>query len=228
MSSTKRPIDDLFLTTTPIKFPGQEDDWGTGFFYRNGSSDYLVTNRHVLEGEDELVIRLRNKPDPKDTRTHGIDISERPPLTHPDNEIDVALLSLNVDLEDTHHETFTSNNFPDANIVVDIDAPLMVGYPIIESDAFFPVIRNATISTPFGYEHRGGAYFLMDATTHDGTSGSPVLYVTRQVHNYDKTRYLGDRRTFLLGINRGEHDRAQEGSEDLNRVIYAELIEEIL
>lgn len=76
---------------------------GTGFFAirivdKDGNGrPFLVTNRHVFEGEDTIVLRLRKK-DSEAFDTVDVNINENGKAryyVHPDDAIDIAVLPLN-------------------------------------------------------------------------------------------------------------------------------------
>ena len=61
---------------------------------------------------------------------------------------------------------------------IEVGTPvLMVGFPLGFHDTLhhMPVVRRAGIASSFGLRFQGEGYFLTDARTHRGTSGSPVV-----------------------------------------------------
>jgi hypothetical protein len=86
---------------------------------------------------------------------------------------------------------------------------LIVGFPMGFHDTLhhMPVARHAVNASSYGLRFGGEGYFLTDARTHRGTSGSPVVMRTDRP---DATR--GDVPWRLLGVHSA---RLDVGSRDL-------------
>ncbi|POG55734.1 S1 family peptidase [Haloferax marisrubri] len=251
--STVTPI---YQTVTRIRFP-HEEGHATGFFYNSEENTYLVTNRHVVEresGEEELEsIRIftRLAGDLGNREFHDISLiagKNEDWYTHPQNNVDIAVIPLDFDLGsinpsigisdeqsiETGSRAFNSDSIlSDKDRVRAGDRTQIVGYPgqYIDQMYDFPVTRNAIASTQYGLPYNGLPAFLTDARMHPGTSGSPVLAgpVTLIIHegvNLSGAAYR------LLGVHSATLQQATSEGEgrwlDLNTAWYAELIEEII
>lgn len=190
------PINSLYAKSTLITYRNTDDRYelsseasATGFFYRNGDSDYLVTNEHVLvdgEGDqiDVIDILLNNSRDISDYERKSIDLldSEDPKwIGH--SEADIAIIPLDINLDDYANLFYTKSDilprdavYGGSRIVSGGESSAVVGYPLgFTGGNKLPVIRNAMISTPYGVPFNDRPCFLIDARMHDGMSGSPVL-----------------------------------------------------
>lgn len=192
----------IYQTVTRIRFPNNEGH-ATGFFYNTENNTYLVTNRHVLDENEDSD----NNPDSVRIFTRSVDaIQQREyhdlPLAGGENEdwfsppsdsgIDIAVVPLNFELDSVNHRigiyderppetgSLAYNNdsiLSEKSRVLAGDRTQIVGYPGHYTDQLydFPVTRNAIASTQYGFPFNGAPAFLTDARMHPGTSGSPVL-----------------------------------------------------
>ncbi len=144
---------------------------------------------------------------------------------------------------------FESKHFPTSKpmsmIVPGGSSATLIGYPMMFWDRSYPIARNAIISSPYGrtLEELTGSpagipkdTFLIDAVTHDGLSGSPVISTPPASigQNPDNPNTVFKARTLmefdnkmtLLGVHTGEFDRHSELQ--LNTAVYASAITDIL
>ena len=80
--------------------------------------------------------------------------------------------------ETTVYRAFTPDHLHNPTDLVEVGTPLLiVGFPLGFHDALhhMPVVRHAVVASSFGLRFQGQGYFLTDARTHRGTSGSPVV-----------------------------------------------------
>lgn len=164
----------------------------SGFFFERNARLFLVTSRHVMIDEptkhfpDRVEIELHldegnlaastgfSMPlyrDGKSLWRQGEDKS---------GEIDVAVLEIERDAlpETALYRAFTPAHLQDPGQPVDIGSSLLViGFPMGFHDTLhhMPVARHAVNASSFGLRFGGEGYFLTDARTHRGTSGSPVV-----------------------------------------------------
>jgi S1-C subfamily serine protease len=236
-------IDPLLLTATRILTFEQERPLtnASGFFFERDKRLFLVTSRHVLVDEptahypDRLEIELHIDPDNLASSTgfsvplyrdgksawrQGLDTA---------GGIDVAVIEIERSaLPDTVvYRAFTPDHLHRPSDLVEVGAPLLiVGFPLGFHDALhhMPVVRHAIVASSFGLRFQGQGYFLTDARTHRGTSGSPV--VMRISENRPN---LGDLPWTLLGVHSarldlGSRDSLLDEALGLNCAWYADII----
>lgn len=191
MATGPSQIKPYFGTTTPIIY---EDVSGgaTGFFLKEDDDVYLITNQHVVDPDDAdpSKAKIWYRPDPNNvrhTRDIAISLEESEWYGHPTKEVDVAAVPLDIEIDaldqagdgDTTSGSlaFTPDHFiPDA---IQIDYRVIIlGYPrlFMDRSTLFPVKRQALVASPYGINFDGKPYFVTDARTHSGLSGSPVIF----------------------------------------------------
>lgn len=172
---------------------------GTAFVVRHahgrGVSDFVVTNRHLVEGvrRGGLVFTQKRQGRPAFGQRFQINIDEFPAawFLHPDAQIDLALVPLaplqqaaqqqGVEL---YVEPIDSRLIPDAATWQQFDAledVLFVGYPsgVWDQINLMPILRRGTTATPAALDFEGQRQFLIDAAVYPGSSGSPVFIERR-------------------------------------------------
>lgn len=172
---------------------------GTAFVIRHahprGVSDFVVTNRHLVEGvrRGGLVFTQKRHGRPAFGQRFQLNIDEFPAawFLHPDPEIDLALVPLSplqaaaaeqgVEL---YVEPIDSRLIPDAATWDAFDAledVLFVGYPsgVWDQVNLMPILRRGTTATPAALDFEGQRQFLIDAAVYPGSSGSPVFIERR-------------------------------------------------
>lgn len=184
----------LLLTTTRIStFIGPRHLTGaSGFFFRRAERLFLVTNRHVLADEpsghfpDRIEIELHT--DSEDlTRFTAFSV----PLYRDGmglwrqgadsaGSVDVAVIELEADRlpGNVVLAAFDESHLQAQGEQVAVGDPLtVVGFPLGFHDTIhhLAVARSASIASAYGVRFQQQGYFLTDARTHRGSSGSPVL-----------------------------------------------------
>ena len=213
----------------------------SGFFFERDARLFLVTSRHVVIDEpsrhlpDRLVIELHVNPDNLAASTgfsiplyrggrsiwrQGQDIA---------GAIDVAVIEIERAALPAHtvYRAFTPANLHHGPQQVEVGSSLLVvGFPLGFHDTLhhMPVVRHAVVASSFGLRFQGEGYFLTDARTHRGSSGSPV--VRRRVHDVEST---SSRAWQLLGVHStrmdmGPRDQSQDESLGLNCAWYADVL----
>lgn len=219
-----RPVEPIFATTTPIQYR-DEDGGGTGFFYTHGDSTYLITNRHVLDPEEEDVnpseirIWLRDFNNIGNARSYDIEVSHDDKLDWlAYGEVDLAAIPLSMrlstlqELSEEEHKTgslaFTEHHIVPENLGID-QRVTIVGYPgdFMDYTTYFPVKRSALIASPYGVQFNGNPCFVTDARMHPGTSGSPVIFEPGSLRsvNGDIPEEKSGLSYYLLGIHSATH-----------------------
>lgn len=246
----------ILLTVTRIKFPSK-DGHATGFFYNSDNNTYLVTNKHVIENEEEktpdsIRIFTRSFESLGNRDYHDLSLSEQEGedwFSHPSNpDIDVAVIPLDFELDSINHRIGIDEQRPSetGSLAFNVDSILseksrvmagdrtqIIGYPgqYVDQVYDFPVIRNAITSTQYGFPYNGMPIFLTDAMMHPGTSGSPVLAGPVTLITHGGIDLWGPAYK-LLGVHSAtlQQPMAEDGRRwlDLNTAWYAELVEEII
>jgi hypothetical protein len=213
----------------------------SGFFFERNGRLFLVTSRHVMIDEpskhfpDRVEIELHldeanlaastgfSMPlyrDGKSLWRQGEDAS---------GEIDVAVLEIERDAlpETALYRAFTPAHLREPAKPVEVGTSLLiVGFPMGFHDTLhhMPVARHAVNASSFGLRFGGEGYFLTDARTHRGTSGSPV------VMRLPKAKAAqGDLPWCLLGVHSasldvGARDLKLDEALGLNCAWYADIL----
>lgn len=87
-----------------------------------------------------------------------------------------------------------------------------------------PVVRHAVVASSFGLRFQGQGYFLTDARTHSGTSGSAVV-----MRATERDPIQGDLPWILLGVHSarldvGTRDLKLDEALGLNYAWYADIL----
>ena len=241
----------------------------TGFIYKRNGKQYLITNLHVVSGRDpctgkildihkaipELLISFPSLYEPK-TRiiektaqylTSKLYDKNNIPLwlIHPNykRSIDIAVLPL--------YNLNPPVNFFAINDIQSIDTRVsvaddifVVGYPLAlgtNENKDFPIWKRASIASEpsINYFNDGRKAFVIDGTTREGMSGSPVFFYSNltQTSTQDGGMFFGmsPQRAFnFLGIYSGRlkghniNDDTIEKESFLGLVWKRELIDEII
>lgn len=227
--------DQLFFVTAHLAATGTDgSQWtGTGFVYAtetsSGTAHFLVTNRHVLEGVENLVVRMIKGTDgaPELGKGSEITIQGVNPDSwqgHPDDRVDVAvmpLLAVLVKMNELGAPPFFRSVAPELCLTVESSAELdsiedvtFIGYPsgIFDSANLLPVARRGTTASPPSVDYEGLPAFLIDAAVFPGSSGSPVFLVDKGLR-VDRSGgvVLGSPRLICLGVLAAVHVRSVEG-----------------
>ncbi len=213
----------------------------TGFFFEREDRLYLITSRHVLIDESS-----GHHPDRIEFELH-LDAADLTCMTNysillyrdgranwrqgmdPGGEIDVAAIRIDRSALPpmTVLRAFTPEHLQASLNDIEVGASLLVvGFPLGFHDTrhHLPVVRQALIASSFGLRFQGHGYFLTDARTHRGTSGSPVVMRV----GLEEER-LGDLPWKLLGVHSArmdmlQRDAQQDESLGLNCTWYADIL----
>ncbi|MDB5943561.1 MAG: trypsin-like peptidase domain protein [Ramlibacter sp.] len=187
-------VESLLLTAARIgTFDGTRGlTNASGFFFERADRLFLVTSRHVMIDEpskhfpDRVEIELHLDENNLASSTgfsmplyrngkslwrQGKDAS---------GEIDVAVLEIERKALPAAavYRAFTPRHLHENGSLVEVGTSLLiVGFPMGFHDTLhhMPVARHAVNASSFGLRFGGEGYFLTDARTHRGTSGSPVV-----------------------------------------------------
>ena len=189
-----------YVVALGIPHSGKEDSIqfvATGFLYghfasrdENGKSGYypyLVTNRHVINGSKDLMVRLNGD---KSSALWRPDFWS----THPDPNVDVAVAPFHLELEG-FQSWFCSNRhvwFREELKQVGFmegDEVYTLGFPlgIAGDERNYVIVRQGVVARIGDWYDGRSARFLIDALVYPGNSGGPVI-AKPTMFSYRKTR----------------------------------------
>ena len=174
---------------------------GTGFligrFFRQrdeGLNDYhifLVTNKHVLEGKNSVVVRFNPQPQSNEpARDYDLTLiaegGNKRWTEHPTKEIDVAVISINLKILREHGMKFSYFQSDKHLLNVDGMAEMgttegdfifVLGYPmgIVPPDWQYVIARSGIIARIRDVLEGRSKDFIVDAFVFPGNSGGPVV-----------------------------------------------------
>ncbi|MFZ4550433.1 MAG: S1 family peptidase [Aquabacterium sp.] len=231
--------DALLLTTTQITtfLGGQALSCASGFFFRRDGNLFLVSNRHVFADAgnghfpDRVEIGLHT--DAQNLTSHTVvslplykdGLCLWREAVDTGGVVDVAVLLMPASLlpieaiflafDETHLE-------PTGSDVVIGDALTIAGFPLGFHDTIhhLPVARSASLASAYGVRFQQQGYFLTDARTHRGSSGSPVVR-RRQLNSPICWQLLGVHSTRM---DMKDRDVVRDESLGLNCAWYADVL----
>lgn len=236
-------IESILLTATRISTFEQQMALtnASGFFFERDDRLFLVTSRHVMIDEpskhfpDRIEIELHTDPNNMAESTgfsiplyrngrslwrQGLDTA---------GGVDVAAIEIERTAlpQSTVYRAFTPDHLLSSLDQVEVGTSLLVvGFPLGFHDTLhhMPVVRQAVIASSFGLRFQGQGYFLTDARTHRGASGSPVVMRAPK-----REAIRGDLPWILLGVHSSRldvHTRDLELDEalGLNCAWYADIL----
>lgn len=235
----------ILLTATRVRtFIGQRVlTNASGFFFERDERLYLVTSRHVLHDEP-----AKHFPDRVEIELHSDlgNLTQSVALSMPlyqggkqvwrqghdtGGNVDIAVIELDRGAlsKSVVYRAFTPAHLIHPEHPVEVGTKLLiVGFPMGFHDTLHhvPVVRQAVIASSFSLRFQGLGYFLTDARTHRGTSGSPVV---ARCADTKTDPVPGDLQWRLLGVHSARLDVGnREVSEDealgLNCAWYADML----
>ena len=170
----------------------------TGFLYgyfadkdNSGKRQYypfLVTNRHVIQGANDLLVRLNGRQSP---------VIWRPKFwsTHPDPKVDVAIAPLNLESNEAGRSWFRNNShlyFRDELQKVGFmegDEVYTLGFPLglAGDERNYVIVRQGVVARIRDWYDGQSNSFLIDALVYPGNSGGPVI-AKPTMFSYTQTR----------------------------------------
>jgi Trypsin-like peptidase domain len=203
--------------------PSDGIEWiASGFFYglrQEGEPAeyriYLVTNRHVLDGVDQIYIRANPRAQDEQSREFLLQLldDDGVPLchAHPNPEIDVAVAAVNFQVL-LDHEMQVAWFQSDEHVqhlasmqelgVTEGDAVFVLGFPmgLLGRDRNVVIVRSGSIARIRDTIAHTEDTFLVDATVFPGNSGGPVLF-RPEVLSITGTTAISQ--AFLMGVVSG-------------------------
>lgn len=191
----------------------------SGFFFQHNNELFLITNKHVVEGSNDLCSRIdtlklvlhRSDSDLKQNIEYKIPLykgKNKIWIEHKNANVDVVAipLSLRHFLKNFYFKSFSKDNFLPSHYVLYPGEDLIVmGYPYGYYDRInnLPVFRTASIASILGIDFEGEPLFLTDGKLHPGISGSPIIAAPRQSWhtNNNSTGVGNDSNFYLIGVH---------------------------
>lgn len=253
-------INSIYLSTTLVHtFYGDKlKGTATGFFFKSKQGTvYLVTNKHVIYGDnfsDENAVPKINKIQ-LSLHTNSDNLQQNDTVTialfkrkdkiwkeHSRKNIDIVCMPLSLEINKFVFAPVDENYLDASNIKIGIEKIFVMGYPYGWHDSLhnLPITRIGHLSSPFGVPFRGKPFMLGDVETHPGMSGSPVFMQLVDYVTVDKgkvTHHMGRSKIILLGVYSGnpvwklKHENATEFNEiprSLSVIWFGDLIKEII
>lgn len=198
-------IDPLSVTSLYLKLQvkGNPLSTATGFVVEHNAKRFLITNWHVLSGRNsetgQPLSPTAGIPDEVRIAHHlagrlgqwkfvGENLlapdGSRQWLEHPvGSKVDVAAIELKNISEDICIYPFNLK-LADVDMVSQPAMPVsVIGFPLgLRPNVFFPIWKTGHIATDPDLDYGGRPAFLIDATTRDGMSGSPVVIRTSSTY----------------------------------------------
>jgi S1-C subfamily serine protease len=178
-----------------VRSPGESDQYLV----------YLVTNRHVVEGHQELQLRV-NPAALGAAREYSLDLGAA--IRHPNPEVDVAAVPVNMNL--LQAEGMQVAFFADAQHcapvarlqsegVAEGDSVFLLGYPmgLIGGVGAAALVRSGTIARLRDVFASPSSPFLIDGSVYPGNSGGPVVSKP-ELASVSGTTAVGS--SYLIGI----------------------------
>lgn len=215
--------EELLYTTLHVEAIGPDGTAdGTGFLFSfdvcGSSCMTLVTNKHVLEDANKLIVSFHIAlPDGSapsgNIRRATISFDDGGVAYHPDDDVDLCAVSIDMEALADREGIRIFNQFnhlgmlPSTEQWQNMDAfedLIMIGCPngLYDTVNYLPIARRGMTASHPGYDFQGKPEFLIDAACFPGSSGSPVYLVDR-FGIEDKTTMAFDftqRRRMLVGI----------------------------
>jgi len=237
VTEQKIRIDPLSATSLYLKLyvNGHQLSTATGFVIEHDGKAFLISNRHVFSGRhaetneplsstaalpDEVRIAHHIKGKFGEWRFHGEPLQTLNGTTrwleHPSGcDVDVAALELSNIKADTQIYPFDLA-LAQTDLIPEPAMPVsVIGFPLgLRPNVFFPIWKTGHIATDPDLPYGGRPAFLIDATTRNGMSGSPV--VVRMSSGYQNAagmRIFGaDIKSKFLGVYSARiHDEVEIG-----------------
>jgi len=210
---------------------------GTGFIVKHNGVNFLITNLHNFSGIDYYTGKFEDTinhkiPDEVIILAHkkgalGEWVEKKQPLiknnVHLWNEINMSNLRpadvVSLKLADTSdisiYQAQIDSVVMEKTMILTTTTPLYIsGYPYgLVSSKNYPIWKFGILSSIYEDEPFGLPVFLIDAHTHPGMFGSPVLLIGRfsAVNRKTKTFEEYDSSGILLGIFSGNNPSVEMG-----------------
>lgn len=214
--------------------------YGTGFFFAFNIKGFfapmLVSAKHVFSNTETISFDINACPldsawpeSYDQSHVEHIEIQGKNVISHPDSNIDLAILPLAEEQEKLvdsgfgfTHQFLSENDIldiPEWSSLSAIEDLVMIGCPdgIYDQVNNLPLIRSGRTASHPSYNFNGKPQFISDIACFPGSSGSPIfLYNPHQYMDYKKKSMIfGSSRIKLLGIQSAGFRHANESFNNL-------------
>lgn len=219
----------LYFTTVHIECENEKgpDSQGTGFIVDSERGLFIVTARHVVEDSTKGTLRFHiakaGAPSLSQGKKIAIPEFKNYWVPHSNPDIDVAIMSLSLILEDArrrglkyYFKSIPRKIFAFDETLKGLDAfeeVAFLGYPsgLYDKAHYLPVFRRGVTASPIYIDHDGISRFLLDGAVFAGSSGSPVFVYNKGFYSSRSGAVtVGDRLLFVGVLAEGYRD-SQEG-----------------
>lgn len=187
---------------------------GTGFFVgrivsENTYKPFLITNKHVIQNQDIIVIRMVEK-NTKNLKSFEIKINQNSSVItyHPNDNVDIAAITIDgsvimsenlefsffdIDTAAYSSKELRDSGFNEGNLIY------MLGYPmgLVNIDSNQPICRMGCVARIDEKQINRSSNVLLDVQNFPGNSGSPVISKP-EIISIKGTKHL--ERSVLIGI----------------------------
>ena len=202
--------------STPTPKDKDHKHWvGTGFlvgFHHEKDEVYLITNKHVVQDQEVLFIRF-NTLDGAPANDFPLQIKDDKGVVqfsfHPNPQIDIVAVSLNLDLLKSSNSSFDfydlekdvytleqmeNNQLHEGSLVYALGFPMN----LVDQDRQYPICRLGCISRiSNAFDIDNAVDFLVDAQTFPGNSGGPIVSRAECATSNQKMVLLGILRAYI-------------------------------
>lgn len=200
---------------------------GSGFLYRipfgkDNTMIGIITNKHVIVGQDSLRITL---PFGKNGVEYTLVGMKEECTFHSDVDVDLVFIPITNVVQDIFNNTGSIPNIKllskenlllptDYDFLNVIENILVMGYPngLWDSENYRPLIRTGITASDPRLDYQGKKEFIIDAEIIGGSSGSPV-FISLSVNDYSRLDSIPEhnRVVKILGVNRAVFIREHQG-----------------
>ena len=215
----KRFLNSVVALGVSAPTPTEKDHkhWvGTGFlvgFHHDGNDEiYLITNKHVVQDQKELLIRF-NSLDDAPANDFPLQIKDAKGVVqfsfHPNPQIDIVAVSINVDFLKSKNSSFDFYDLEkdiytlekmECNQIHEGSLVFALGFPmnLVDQDRQYPICRLGCISRiSNAFDVDDAIDFLVDAQTFPGNSGGPIVSRAECATSNQKMGLLGIVRAYI-------------------------------
>ncbi len=209
----KRFLNSVVALGVSVPMPTEQSHkhWvGTGFlvgFHHAGNDEvYLITNKHVVQDQKELLIRF-NSLDGAPANDFPLQIKDAKGVVqfsfHPNSQIDIVAVSINLDFlkskklssdfYDLEKDVYTLDQM-EHDQIHEGSLVFALGFPmnLVDQDRQYPICRLGCISRiSNAFDLDNAVNFLVDAQTFPGNSGGPIISRSECANTGNNSRLIG-------------------------------------